>query len=161
MAQLKKHKRILPVVVPVVTCLILLFIFGAMPVGAAVSVTVSPDAVAYGIIDLGTSASSGELTVTNNGDEPENFSIMSTDAIGSTHNWTLEATPGNNQFTLEFSTDSGDNWEYLTTSYQALVNDVAVDGSVTLLLRITMPSSTSDYQEHNITVTILAEASGS
>ena len=161
MTQLKKHKRILLVVVPVVTCLILLVSFGALPVGAQVSVTVTPSTVAYGIVALGTSnTASQQLTVTNNsGVTTENFSIKSSDATrGSGTTWELvTGTPSNSEFKHESSLN-GTDWTPMPANndYITLATDIAPGNSVTVYLRISMPGSTIDYLEHTITITILA-----
>jgi hypothetical protein len=127
-----------------------------------VSVTVTPGSVAYGTLALGANTTTLALAATqtaiNSGTVAENFTIKSSNATraGGT-NWTLvTTTPGSNEFKHEFSTNSGGVWTAMTTSYTTLKTNVAVSSNQTFDLRITMPSSTSDYLEHTITVTVMA-----
>jgi C1A family cysteine protease len=128
-----------------------------------VSVTVTPSTIAYGTVALGTSKNTTpgqHLTVTNNGGTTANFFIKSSNATrdGGT-NWTLvTATPGNNEFKHEFSTNSGSTWTALITGYQSLATGIAPNATQVFDLQITMPSSTTDYLEHTIVITILAVA---
>lgn len=129
-----------------------------------VSVVVTPASIAYGTVALGMSKDTitlgQNLTATNNGDVIADFSIKSSDATrdgGTT--WTLVTdAPGLNEFKHEFSTNSGSNWTALTNSYTPLATNVTTSGSQTFDLQITMPSSTTDYLEHTIIITILAVA---
>jgi C1A family cysteine protease len=130
-----------------------------------VSVTVTPSSIAYGTVALGTSKNTTlgqHLTVTNSGGVTANFFIKSSDATrdGGT-NWTLvTGAPGLNEFKHEFSINSGSNWTALMTGYQSLASGIAPNATQAFDLQITMPSSTTDYLEHNITITILAVAAG-
>lgn len=129
-----------------------------------VSVVVTPESIAYGTVALGMSEDTAtlgqQLTVTNNGGVTADFSIKSSDAAregGTT--WTLvTATPGHNEFKHEFSTTSGGTWTALTTGYQSLATGIAPAATQVFDLQITMPSSTTDYLEHAIIITILAVA---
>jgi len=126
-----------------------------------VSVTVTDGNIAYGALALGanitTIALTDTQTATNSGTVAENFTIKSSNAtrIGGT-NWTLAGTIGSNQYKHEFSINSGSSWTAMTTSYQTLKTNVAASGNQTFDLQITMPSSTTDYLEHTITVTVMA-----
>jgi C1A family cysteine protease len=128
-----------------------------------VSVTVTPSTIAYGTVALGASKNTTpgqQLSVTNNGGVTADFSIKSSDAtrIGGT-NWTLVmGTPGLNEFKHEFSTNSGSNWTALMTGYQSLATGIAPNATQAFDLQITMPTSTTDYAEHTIIITILAVA---
>jgi C1A family cysteine protease len=131
-----------------------------------VSVTVTPSTIAYGTVTLGTSKNTTlgqHLTVTNNGTVNENFSIKSSDAtrIGGT-NWALGATPGNNTFTHAFSTNGGGSWSLMgvADNYYPLANNISPNATQAFDLQITMPTSTTDYAEHTIIITILAVAAG-
>jgi C1A family cysteine protease len=129
-----------------------------------VSVTVTPSTIAYGTVALGTSKNTTlgqHLTVTNNGTVTENFSIKSSNAtrVGGT-TWALGATAGNNTFTHAFSTTGGSNWTALMTGYQLLASGMAPNATQVFDLQITMPTSTTDYWEHTIIITILAVAAG-
>jgi len=130
-----------------------------------VSVTVTDGSVAYGALEVGTSNNTIALgqtqTVTNTGTVDEDFSISSSNAIGASQNWTLGASAGANVFTHSASIDSGSTWPITMTvagAYYTLKNGVTNGGNQTFDLQIGMPTSTTDYLEHTITVTVLAEA---
>ncbi len=126
---------------------------------ALVSVTVSDGDVAYGTLALGASKKASALgdtqTVTNNGTVTEAFYIKSSNATrdgGTT--WHL-GTPGHNEFTHRWDTGS-ETWDPMLDSYDLMAINVEPGNSVSLDLQIDMPSSTDDYLEHSITVTVLA-----
>jgi len=126
-----------------------------------VSVNVTDGNVTYGSLALGanitTIALNDTQTARNNGNVVEDFIIRSSNATRTAGtNWTLVSTPpGNNQFNHQVSVNQGSSWISMNVSpYFAM--DVAVNGSQTFDLRITMPGSTTDYLEHTITVTIIA-----
>lgn len=130
----------------------------------SISVILTTDgAVAYGIVPISTSKSTITLSDTqiaqNDGSATENFNIKTSNATGGT-TWTLNSTPGTNQYVHKFSTNSGGGWTTFTTpdSYQTLATSVSVSGTVNIDLELTTPSSTSDYQQKSITVTIQAVA---
>ncbi len=135
-----------------------------------ISVSVTDGVVAYGTMDLNsskdtTSASANDTqTATNDGNVAEDFNIRSTDAIGGTP-WTLAGSVGANQFTHSFCTsgsgtpdpcDATPTWAAMTTSYAALGSNIAASGTNKFDLKIDTPSSTSDYVQKSITVTIQA-----
>jgi len=130
-----------------------------------VSVVVTPSTIAYGTLALEMSQDTvtlgQQLTVTNNGDLIVDFSIKSSDATrdGGTTWELVTGTPGHNEFKHEFSTTGSFPGTTLTTSYQSLATGKAPGATQTFDLQITMPSSTTDYLEHTITITILAVAS--
>jgi hypothetical protein len=126
-------------------------------------VAVTPASIAYGTVALGTSKNTTpgqQLTVTNNGGVTADFRIKSSNATrdgGTT--WTLVTdAPDLNEFKHEFSINSGSNWTALTASYQSLATGIAPNATQAFDLQITMPSSTTDYLEHTIIITILAVA---
>ncbi len=130
-----------------------------------VSVVVTPASIAYGTVALGTSEDTitlgQNLTATNNGGVTVNFSIRSSNATrdGGT-NWTLGATAGNNTFTHAFSTNGGGNWfpMGLADNYYPLASGIAPNATQVFDLQIGMPTSTIDYWEHTIIITVLAVA---
>lgn len=138
--------------------------------GQLVSVSVSDGSVSYGTLALSGTKNTAlyndltnqsgmqtadTQTASNNGSVAEDFNIKSSDAVG-TQSWTL-GSPDVNSFRHEFLPNGG-SWTTLTTVYQTLASNVAVSGTKTFDLRITMPSSTSDYSSHTITVTVQAVA---
>ena len=123
-----------------------------------VSVSVSDGVVSYGTLTAGSSqdtTSSGlndTQTATNDGDVTENFNIKGQNSAS----WTLTATAGSEQYVHEFSTNGGSNWTALTTTYQTLATNIGVSGTVNFDLKITVPTSTNDYTQQSVDVTIQA-----
>lgn len=137
-----------------------------------ISVSVNDGSVAYGTLDLSSTqntTSSGvddSQTATNDGNVAEDFNITSTNATGGTA-WTLAGTIGANQFKHSFCTtgtgspdpcDTSPTWTAITTagSYQALGSNITVSGTKKFDLKLDTPSSTSDYTQKSITVTVQA-----
>lgn len=135
-----------------------------------ISVTVSDGAVAYGTLDLSSSkdttsdGTNDTQTATNDGNVAEDFNIRSTDATGGT-TWTLAGSIGANQYKHSFCTSGGGSpdpcdatptWTAMTTSYASLDTNVAAAGTNKFDLKIDTPSSSSDYVQKSITVTIQA-----
>lgn len=135
-----------------------------------ISVAVSDGAVAYGVLTLSSSeeTTSGGVDdtqiATNDGNVAEDFNISSTDATGGT-TWTLAGTPGADQYSHSFCTsgggapdpcDSGASWSALSTSYNPLATAVATSGTQRFDLKLDTPTSSTDYVQKSITVTIQA-----
>jgi hypothetical protein len=137
-----------------------------------ISVTVTDGTVAYGTVDLSSSkdTTSGGLddsqTATNDGNVAEDFNITSTNATGGTA-WTLAGTIGANQYKHSFCTagsgspdpcDASPTWNAITTAgnYQPLGTNISASGTKKFDLKLDTPSSTSDYVQKSITVTIQA-----
>jgi hypothetical protein len=106
-----------------------------------------------------TIALSDTQTAKNNGTIAEDFNIQTTNATGGTQ-WTIGSSPGMNTFVHEFSTNSGSTWTKFSAAnmYQTLATNISANASTDFDLRITVPSSTSDYVQKSITVTIQAVA---
>jgi len=131
-----------------------------------VSLTVTDGDVAYGALALGATANTTTAglnqtqTVYNSGTVTEDFTIKSGDAYGSLgKTWDLvTAGPNYNEFTHEFSTTGGSSWTAMPgdNTYTTLAGPVAPAVTIILDLQITMPSSTDDYPEHGIAVTVMA-----
>lgn len=133
---------------------------------AVISISITSDGtVSYGIIAASASkntTASGlndTQTAQNGSTIAENFNIKTSNATGGTQ-WTLGATPGTDVFVHEFSTNGGVGWTAFTTadSYQTLATGIAASGTQNFDLRITVPSTSSDYQQKTITVTVQAVA---
>jgi hypothetical protein len=125
-----------------------------------ISVTVSDGTVAYGTLPVNTTKSTlvGELndlqTATNNGNVTENFNIKGQNSA----NWTLAASAGADQYVHKFSKDSGVSWTALTTSYATLATGIAALGTQTFDLQITTPTSSTNYTQQSVDVTVQAVA---
>lgn len=129
-----------------------------------ISVTITSDGtISYGIVPLSgtknTTATDLNDTqvIKNDGTAAEDFTIKTSNATGGVQ-WTLGSLTGDNTFVHEFSTNSGGLWTKFSVadSYQTFATNVSANTSQNLDLRIYAPSSSSDYQQKNITVTILA-----
>jgi hypothetical protein len=129
-----------------------------------VSVSVSPGSIAYGTVNVGGTADTKTLghtlTATNNGSAAENFQISSSDATrtsGTT--WMLAATASADHFTHKVSTDNGVSWPIVMQpagTYFTFASSIASGSGQSFDLQIGMPTSTADYLEHTITVTVMA-----
>lgn len=135
-----------------------------------ISVAVADGSVAYGTLDLSTAKDTTSTGVndtqiaTNDGNVAEDFNIRSTDATGGT-TWTLAATAGADQYAHSFCTtgggapdpcDSTPTWNAMTTNYAALASNIAAAGTNKFDLKLDTPTSTSDYTQKTITVTVQA-----
>jgi len=133
-----------------------------------ISVSVSDGTVAYGTMAVNTWKSTlpSELndmqTSTNDGNVTEDFNIKGQNSA----NWTLAATPGNEQYTHQFCNDTDNdcstpptNYTALTTSYQTLDTGIPTSGTVEFQLRLGTPTATSNYTQQSVDVTIQAIAS--
>lgn len=137
-----------------------------------ISVTVTNGTVTYGTLDLSSSKDTtsggldGTQTATNDGNVAEDFNITSTNATGGTP-WTLAGTIGADQYKHSFCTagggspdpcDASPTWNAITTagSYQTLGSNIAASGTNKFDLKLDTPSSTTDYVQKGITVTVQA-----
>jgi hypothetical protein len=125
---------------------------------SVVSVTITSDGIiSYGALPAGASKSTIQLSdtqaVKNDGNVAEDFNIKGQNTACP---WTLAATTGSDQYVHEFSTNSGTNFTALTTSYQALVSNIAADGTQNSDFRITVPTSTGCFTQQSADVTIQA-----
>jgi hypothetical protein len=128
----------------------------------SVSIT-SGGTITYGFVSLGTATSTVghgyTQTAQNDGNTTETLNVKSSDATGGTA-WTLASSIGTNQFKHEFSTTTGSVWTVMPDSatYVTAAPSVAVNGTVSFDFRLTTPSTTSDYQQKSITITVQAVA---
>lgn len=137
-----------------------------------ISVAVTDGSVAYGTMDLSSSkdTTSGGVndtqTATNDGNVAEDFNITSSNASGGT-TWTLAGTIGANQFKHSFCTAGGGSpdpcdatptWNAITTAgnYQSLGTNIAASGTAKFDLKLDTPSSSTDFVQKSITVTVQA-----
>jgi hypothetical protein len=71
-----------------------------------------------------------------------------------TSEWTLEASPGHNQFNLSFTLGSG--YTAITTTQSVFKNDIAYNESQDFGLRVYMPTSSSSNSSQQTTITFVA-----
>ncbi|MCR4330804.1 MAG: hypothetical protein NUV49_02905, partial [Patescibacteria group bacterium] len=128
----------------------------------SVSIT-SSGVIEYGFVELSTASSTVgngyTQTAENDGNTTEKLNVKSSNASGGTA-WTLAGSIGSNQFTHEFSTTTGATWTVMPDSatYVTAAPSVVQSGTVNFDFRLTTPSSSSDYQQKSITITIQAVA---
>jgi len=130
----------------------------------AVSIVLDSDGtVSYGKVALNNekdTTSSGlndTQTARNDGSVTEDFNIKTSNAIGGTA-WTVGSTAGSNVYVHSFSINGGSSWEILDTvdSYETLATGISASGTQDFDLKIGTPTSTADYAQKSITVTIQA-----
>ncbi len=135
-------------------------ISGTSIIVKVISVSIDDGDVQYGVLDSNATAdtlSSQTQTVTNNGNVKEDFEIKGYNASGGGCTWTLvSGTPSTDQYKHEFSTNSGSNWSSLTTGYSELISSITKGSDFDLDLKITMPSSSSCYNQQSADMTVLA-----
>jgi len=125
-----------------------------------ISLTVSDGSITYGTIAANSSKSTCDLsdtqTVTNNGNVAETFNIKGQDSA----KWTLGTTPGSDVYVHKFATSSCPwaSGTALTTSYQTMQTNVAVNATSTLNLQITTPNPSTVFTEQSVNVTVEAVA---
>lgn len=128
----------------------------------SISIT-SSGVIEYGYVELSTATSTAgngyTQTAQNDGNTTEKLNVKSSDGTGGT-TWTLASSIGSNQFKHEFSTTTGSTWTAMTAAdtYVTAAPSVAQSGTVNFDFRLTTPSSSSDYQQKSITITIQAVA---
>ena len=135
-----------------------------------ISLSVTSGSVNYGVLDVDETnntfngaATTDTQTIENTGTVSIDVLIKSSDAVGSTINWDLEATKGADQYVHSYDINASvpaftvfpvDNTN--TSSVVTLANN---GNTATMDLKIDMPSSISDVTVHTITVTVVATAS--
>lgn len=134
---------------------------------AVYSVSVSDGNVTYGTLNLNASRSTllGEenemQTATNDSNVAAKLNIKGT--VSSPGGWTLAGTAAPNVYVHMFCNDTDlncssppTNYTALTTNYTTLKASVPVSGTVDFQLRITTPTSVSNYAEQNVDVWVQA-----
>ncbi len=132
----------------------------AWTVAAVYSVSVEDKTVAYGVVALSGTAdtTSGQTQIATNDGDTAKFNIKSTIATGAGTPWALVTSTGNpHEFIHRYSTNGGGSWAtFETTNYYTLVYSIIGSDTQAFDLFIGMPSSTDDYGEKSITVTVQA-----
>ena len=125
---------------------------------AVLSVTASPPSVDYDVVELSSAdnlPSPASFTATNNGSITENILIRG----ANTANWALvSGVPATDQYRHEFSKDGFTTPVILTTSNQTLDTGVAVNGTVTVSLRLDAPTASTTAATQTAPVTVVAVA---
>ena len=126
---------------------------------AVLSVTATPTSVDYGTVELSaTNVTPTPLffTATNNGSITENINIRGAD----TANWTLENAVGANQYVHKASNDNFaiQTITLVTPGSTLLKASVAVNGTVTVSLKLDAPTSSTTAATQTAVVTVIAVA---
>lgn len=129
-----------------------------------ISVSVSDGSIAYGTLatnatkDTTTNGLNDSQTGTNDGNIAADINIKGQDSA----NWTLGETAGVNTYTHKFCTsdcDANPSWTALTTNYQTLKSSLSASGTQVFDLQIGTPTSTSNFGQQSVDVTVQATAS--
>ena len=122
------------------------------------SVIVTPDILDYETVELTSTdnlPTPSSFTAKNNGNITEDFEIRGAD----TTNWTLVSTaPATDEYRHEFSKDGFTTPFILTTSNQGLDTGIAVNGEVTVSLRLDAPTASTTAAQQTAAVTVIAVA---
>lgn len=126
-----------------------------------ISVSVSDGSVAYGILDIGSTMTTLALdpidtqSASNDGNVAVNFGIQGTTSA----EWSLAATPGDETYAHEISTDSGTGWTAMETgSYTEFAAAVGTGETEPFDLNIHIPTSTTATTEQSVNVSVQATA---
>lgn len=124
-----------------------------------VAVSVADGTVTYGTISVGGTASTSSdglndsQTATNDGNVTSDLNILGQNSV----NWTLAAASAADTYVHEFCTSNCDTtptWTALTTNYQTLSSGLAAAGDQVFDLKIILPSSSSNYTQQSVDVTV-------
>ncbi len=125
---------------------------------AVLSVTVDPNTVDYGTVELGIQdnlPNPTTFTAKNNGSITEDIEIRG----ANTANWTLvSGVPATDEYRHEFSKDGFTTPLILTTSNQTLDTGIAVNGEVIVSLRLDAPTASTTAATQTAPVTVIAVA---
>ena len=128
----------------------------------SLSVGVSDSTVTYGTLSAGSTQNTlaGNLNdrqkATNDGNVAEDFNIKGINSTSAGIGWTLAATADTNQYFHQVSTNTGVGWTALTLNYQKIANTVGVGSTQWFDLQLGTPSSTTDYLQQTVNVTVQA-----
>jgi hypothetical protein len=129
---------------------------------SSISVYVDNTDIEYGVIGTGSSKSSDNITATNGGNVPENFTIRGANAVpqGGGMNWTLANTTAKDQYrhTFKEAIPSPPPETNLLSTPTLLASNVATDGGTkTFKLTLYTPTEiTTTETTFDTTVTIVA-----
>ena len=129
-----------------------------------ISLSVSDGIVTYGILALGSTKNTTQLTdtqsVTNNGNVTIDVNIKGQNTAAP---WTLAATAGADQYAHQFCLSScatyPTNYTPMTINYSLAINDLTTGTPTQSLdLGISAPTSSSSYEEQSVNVMVQAVA---
>ncbi len=126
-----------------------------------ISLSVADGSVTYGVLGVGKSAATiasglnDSQDAVNIGNTASNINIKGQNST----NWTLGGSPSAETYSEKFcvtNCDASPSWTALTTSYQTLKTNLAVGGTQNFDLILYSPSSTSNYTQQSVDVTVQA-----
>ena len=130
-----------------------------------IAVTVDDGSITYGTIGVGSSTDTttsdlnDSQTVVNEGNVTQNFNIRGQNSTSIGIGWTLASSPATNEYAHRFCTsgcDASPSWTALTTSPQTLFSGKGVGTSTPFDLQLQAPTTTTDYEEQSVDVTVIA-----
>lgn len=134
----------------------------------SISLSVVDGGVSYGTLGVGSTKNTTNAgtnlddsqIVTNTGNVSENFNIKGMNSTSSGVGWTLASSPGANTYTHKFcnvNCDASPTWGPLSIGYTELSTSIGVGNSAPPFdLQIYTPTSTTDYNEQTVSVTVQA-----
>jgi len=127
-----------------------------VPSGIVVSIVVSDGLIDYGIMPVGSTRSTIDISetqsVTNTGNVEVDLQIKGYDTACP---WILDSAVNTDVYVYEFSLNSGSNWTTITKSNNVFKDNLASSGEQTFDLRLNTPASTNCPNEQTVSVTIL------
>lgn len=159
--------KILFLVFPLSAALLAIFWLNAGADEKTVNTTVTPtilsiqvtDVPAYGNVPVGTVdkvPTPNSFTVTNNGTEVVDLDIS---GANSTQGWTLSTATGADAYVHWYWTGVGaDPWKKLSTTPVPLKQALSPTAQQSVLLKLDMPTSSSNTGQHILPVKVLATA---
>lgn len=133
-----------------------------------ISVSLDKSDVNFGTVaasstkDTTTAGVNDSITATNNGNVLEDFNIQAANSTSTGAGWTLAGTAGPETYTLKYCTvtcDTSPSWTSvgISPSYQKFADSVAAtSGTQTFDMQVGTPTTTSDFYEQSISVTVQA-----
>jgi len=131
-----------------------------------IAISVSPAQVDYQTLEFGVNDARPTPTsfrITNNGSVPVDLEIKGDDSRNQSDNqvaWLLGATPGNetyaHRFTLNTNSPTLSDFNALTKSFQAFMQDLAVNASQNVVLSLGMPTQSTKLGRQVMPVTVRA-----
>ena len=124
----------------------------------SIDISVVPTSYDWGFLESNSvqNTSGGYFNITNTGNVNVDITIRGTNATNATGvtKWILveSSSPGNNQFSLQYSTDQGSTWDFFNWSdnpVEVIYTNLAPQSSLYVDLKLVAPLSTDCYDEVN------------
>jgi len=105
--------------------------------------TLTPTSYAFGTVDFGANKESTDITVNNIGDveiTKVELKVSDMQDINAFMSWTIESTPGINEYTLKYYTEARGNWSTLSDTYTDIEEIIGSGNETTFKLKLFMPT---------------------